>query len=51
MGRCVVKGCRNTKMKMHYVHKSIRCEITRKVIVIFSEGVNDEINYNYSCDD
>lgn len=29
----------------------IRCKDIKNVIVIFSDGVNDEMNYNYSCDD
>jgi hypothetical protein len=40
MGRYVVKGCRDIKMKMHYVHKSNRAQKQRRITVISSEGVN-----------
>jgi len=40
MGRYVVKGCRDTKMKMHYVRKSNRARKQRRITVIFSEMVN-----------
>jgi hypothetical protein len=40
MGIYVVKGCKDTQMKMHYVCKSNRVLKHRRIIVISNERVN-----------